>query len=134
MGTLIDTSVLIGAERNGLSLAALVDRYGGEEVAISAVTASELLHGVHRVKSGAKASRAESFVEGLLALVPALAFDLAEARAHARLSAELRTKGVAVGAHDLLIAATAVANDMRIATADLRSFPKIKGLDVIHVP
>ncbi len=134
MGTLIDTSVLIGAERDGLSLAALVERYGEEDVAISAVTASELLHGVHRVKSGAKASRAEAFVEGLLTLVPVVAFDLAEARAHARLSAELRAKGIAVGAHDLLIAATAVANDMRVATADLRSFPKIKGLDVVRVP
>ena len=133
MGTLIDTSVLIEAERGRLSLQTLLEANGDDEVAISAVTASELLHGVHRVKGGAEAARAEAFVEGLLALLPVMAFDLAVARTHARLSAELQSRGVAVGAHDLLIAATAVAHDMRVATCDLRSFPKIKGLDLQRV-
>jgi predicted nucleic acid-binding protein len=53
-------------------------------------------------------ARAESFVEGLIAFLPVLPFDLDEARAHARLSADLQARGIAVGAHDLLIAATAV--------------------------
>ena len=132
MAALIDTSVLIDVERGRLQLDDLVARDGDEEVAVSAVTASELLHGVHRV-SGARAARAEAFVEGLLALLPVLPFDLAEARAHARLSAELEAKGVAVGAHDLLIAATALANDYRVITCDLRSFRKIGGLDVLQV-
>jgi predicted nucleic acid-binding protein len=60
-----------------------------------------------------------------------LPFDLPEARTHARLSAELGSKGVSVGAHDLLIAATAIANDMRVITHDARSFPKIKGLELV---
>lgn len=132
MAALIDTSVLIDVERGRLSLDALVGTDEGEEAAISAVTASELLHGVHRT-NGARAAKAEAFVESLLALVPVIAFDLAEARAHARLSADLSARGVSVGAHDLLIAATALANDYRVVTRDLRSFPKIDGLDVQQV-
>jgi predicted nucleic acid-binding protein len=131
MAVLIDTSVLIDAERGG-SLDDLIARYGDEEVAISAVTASELLHGVHRVRGGARAARAESFVEALLELVAVLPFDLSEARVHARLSAELQTKGTRIGAHDLLIAATAIAHDAPVVTRDLRSFPRIQGLDVVR--
>ncbi len=132
MGALIDTSVLIDVERGRLALQDLVGARGDEEVAIAAITASELLHGVHRI-TGARAARAETFVEGLLALMPIIAFDLPEARAHARLSADLHAKGVSVGAHDLLLAATALANDLDMVTRDLRSFPRIRGLVVRRV-
>jgi predicted nucleic acid-binding protein len=133
MASLIDTSVLIDVERGRLSLTALIDEHGDDDVAIAVITASEPLHGVHRVSAGARAAAAEAFVEGLLAVVPVLAFDLAEARTHARLSADLQSRGVSVGAHDLLIAATALANDCRVITRDVRSFPKIQGLDVLRV-
>jgi tRNA(fMet)-specific endonuclease VapC len=132
MAALIDTSVLVDAERGRLRLDDLASRSGSEDAGISAITASELLHGVHRL-SGARAARAEAFVEDLLRLLPVLAFGVAEARAHARLSAELQASGMAVGAHDLLIAATALANDCRVITRDLRSFPKIAGLDVLQI-
>jgi predicted nucleic acid-binding protein len=130
MAALIDTSVLIEVERGRLSLATLLRNHPDEEVAISVITASELLHGVHRLK-GAHAARVEAFVEGLFALLPVVAFELPEARTYARLSAELVSKGLTIGAHDLLIAASAIANDMRIVTHDARSFPKIKGLEVV---
>ena len=133
MAALIDTSVLIDVERGRLSLLTLAAAHEDEEVAISAVTASELLHGVHRVAGGARAAKAEAFVEGLLSLLPVLAFDLDAARTHARLSADLQSRGVSIGAHDLLIASTALANDYRVITRDLRSFPRIDGLDVQRV-
>ena len=48
------------------------------------------------------------------------------------LSADLRSRSTPVGAHDLIIAATAVFRDDRVATRDLRSLPRIRGLDVLH--
>ena len=66
----------------------------------------------------------------LCGLMPVIPFDLDVARVHARLSAELAAKGTPVGAHDLMIAATAVAQGYVVATRDKRSFPKIKGLAV----
>lgn len=128
MGTLIDTSVLIAAERGELDLDALLSTHGDDAVAISAVTASELMHGVHRAKTAVGRARAEVLVERLIGLLPVIPFDLDVARVHARLSAELAARGTPVGAHDLMIAATAVAQGFAVATRDRRSFPKIKGL------
>ena len=131
MGILIDTSVLVAAERGQLDLEPLLGRHGGEEVAMASITASELLHGVHRLR-GASRARSEVLVERLIDRLPVVVFDLAAARVHAALSAELRSRGTAVGAHDLLIAATAVLLDYAVATRDLRSFPRIKGLKILH--
>jgi tRNA(fMet)-specific endonuclease VapC len=132
MAVLIDTSVLIEVERGRLALGALLQDRAEDDVVISAVTAAELLHGIHRL-SGARAARAERFVEGLLGLVPVLPFGVDEARTHARLSADLQAHGTAIGAHDLLIGATALANDCVVLTRDLRSFPKIDGLEVLRI-
>lgn len=130
MGILIDTSSLIAAERGELDLPKLVRQRGDEPVGLAAITAAELLHGVHRLKSAAHQARAERFVERVLDAIPVIDFDLDAARVHARLGAELAAKGTAVGAHDLIIAATAVSLDWSVATRDLRSFPRIKGLEV----
>ena len=132
MGTLIDTSVLIALERGQIDLAHLQSEDDDEEIAIAAITASELLHGVHRLRGAVARTRAERFVEHLLDAIPVVAFDLDVARIHARIDAELSAAGAAVGDADLMIAATAVWLDYRVATRDLRSFPKIKGLDVVR--
>lgn len=128
MGTLIDSSVLVAAERGLLDFERVLRDSGDEAVALAAITASELLHGVHRLKSGVRQARAERFVEDVLSRLPVVPFDLAAARVHARLGAELRAKGAQVGAHDLIIAATAVTIDFAVATRDVRSFPRIVGL------
>ncbi len=128
MGTLIDSSVLIAWERDRLGLKNRIADYAEEDFAISAITASELLHGVHRAATPGRRSQREAFVEGLLSRIPVLSFDLIMARIHARLSAELALKGTAVGPHDLIIGATAMAKGYAIATRDERSFPKIPGL------
>lgn len=132
MGTLIDTSVLIALERGQLDPARLDREDEDDAVAIAAITASELLHGVHRLRGAVAKTRAERFVEQLLDVIPVIAFDLDVARVHARLDAELSAAGTPVGDGDLMIAATAVAMDYRVATRDLRSFPRIKGLDVVR--
>ncbi|MBV8357495.1 MAG: type II toxin-antitoxin system VapC family toxin, partial [Deltaproteobacteria bacterium] len=82
MATLIDSSVLIAAERGQLNFDGISTE---EDVAISAVTASELLHGVHRARTPAQRHRRQAFVEGLMAQLPVIAFDLIVARVHASL-------------------------------------------------
>ena len=128
MGTLIDTSVLIALERGQMDPSRMAD--GDEPVAIAAITASELLHGVHRLGGAVARTRASRFVERVLDAMPVIPFDLDIARVHARIDAELSANGTLVGDADLMIAATAVWLDYRIATRDLRSFPRIKGLNI----
>jgi len=131
VGTLIDASVLVAAERGVLDLGSVLAQRGDQEIAIAAVTASELLHGVYRAASGRRRVQREAFVERLLEHLPVLPFDLVTARLHARVWAELAAKGVAVGERDLMIASTAMAGGHEVATRDTRSFPKIPGLRVV---
>ena len=130
MAALIDSSVLIAAERGLLDLDELSARFAGEDVALSAVTASELLHGLYRAKTATQRHRRQAFVEGLLAQLPVIPFDLTAARVHASLWAALSARGLGVGERDLMIGATAIAKGYTIATRDERSFPKIPGLKV----
>jgi tRNA(fMet)-specific endonuclease VapC len=130
MGTLIDSSVLIAAERGKLDLEARLVERGEEPVAIAAITASELLHGVHRAKTPAQRGRREAYVERLLGVLTVVPFDLVVARIHASIWSKLAARGKLVGAHDLLIASTALAMGYEVATRDERSYPRIPGLAV----
>lgn len=132
MATLIDASVLVAAERGRLDWDDAIALHADATVALAAITASELLHGVHRATSARIRARREAFVEQVLARLPVIAFDVVIARVHARIWAELAASGVTIGTHDLLIGATALATGGQVATRDLRSFPRIPGLDVIE--
>ena len=132
MGALIDSSVLIAAERGTLDLDSVLQDYEDVDFALAAITASELLHGVHRADSDERRSNREAFVETLLSRLPVIAFDLVAARTHARLWAQLAARGVTIGAHDLLIAATAIARGLDVVTRDERSFSRIQGLSLIR--
>ena len=130
MASLIDSSVLVDVERGRTDLGGLLEARGDREVAMAAITAAELLHGVHRLRVSQRKTRAEAIVETLLAAMPVLAFDLVCARAHARLGAALSRRGVTVGTHDLMIGATALARGYSVITRDRRSFPRIPGLEI----
>ena len=85
-----------------------------------------------RAVVGGSRVRAEAFVESVVGLLPTVAFDLDITRTHAVLAPDLRSRGVAVGAHDLIIAATAVSLDYGVATRDLRSYSKITGVPIVR--
>jgi tRNA(fMet)-specific endonuclease VapC len=131
LALLIDTSIFITMERSGGDLSALLQELGDEPVALSAITASELLHGVHRADSAVRRSRREEFVEKILTAFPVIPFTLEMARIHSRLWADLQAKGVIIGAHDLLIAATALTQDRIVATGNPRHFGRIPGLKIV---
>ena len=118
-------------ERGRSELAEQLERLADEPIFLAAITASELLHGVHCAALPAQRVRREGFVEKILGAIPVIPFDLLVARLHARLWSELAARGESVGQHDLLIAATALAHGHRVATLDQRSFPKIPGLNVL---
>lgn len=143
MGAVLDTTIFVDLERDaarrgiadpvglvGLSL----ERCLGpdEEVGMSSITASELLHGVHRATPEHRPRR-EAFVEAVISIIPVLEFDLLAARAHASLWAGLASAGADVGAHDRIVAATAISVGWRVATANTRHFERIAGLDVVEV-
>lgn len=129
MALLIDTDVLIGRERDQKTIDSVIS---AEDAAISVVTVSELLHGVHRA-TGARRAKRSAFVESLLASIEALPITETIARVHADIWAELAENGKRVGAHDMWIAATAMTFGFGVATGNAHEFEQIKGLRVVPV-
>jgi predicted nucleic acid-binding protein len=130
MGVLIDTSLLIAYERRQREIEAMALAHSDEPLFVSAISASELLHGVHRASDPAIATRRSAWVEALLAQLPILPIELPTARTHARIWAELAGKGQMIGAHDAWLAATAISHGLRLATLNLREFERVPGLVV----
>lgn len=130
MGVLIDASILIAHERGRLDFETHVRDRQDEEVFLSVITASELLHGVHRARDAAIRSRRSAWVEAILARFEMLPIELAVVRAHARLWADLESKGALIGPHDLWLAATCLVRNLNIVTANIREFERVPGLAV----
>lgn len=130
MGVIFDTSVLIAIERGSFHVEKLIEERENEPFGISVKTASELLHGVHRADSEKRRLQREAFVEKIIEAFPIYPFDLSAARIYARVWSTLARKGITIGAHDLIIASTAVSLGFSVVTSDMRDYSKIKGLKV----
>ena len=130
MGLMVDTNVLISFEKSGKPIdLSSVER--SEKVYISVVVMSELLMGVHRANTEERRQRRSSFVEAVISTVGLLDFNASVARVHAQLYAQLATTGKMIGAHDLIIAATALCHDLSLLTDNVREFSQVPGLRVI---
>lgn len=130
MGFLFDTSVLIGIERKHISLDSLIEEQEKEPLGISVITVAELLHGVHRAISHKHRLQREAFVKRIIEIFPAYPFDIQVARLYAEIWARLAKKGENVGAHDLIIAATAVSLGFEVVTLNRKDFDKIDGISI----
>lgn len=125
---LLDTTFLIDAERG----ADRVDEVIGDDddVAIAAVTVAELMVGVRLTRSSRRSGR-QAYVDEIVASIPVLPYDMAVAIEHANLLVAVRRAGNPRGAHDLLIAATAVAFGRTVVSTDRRAFDGLPGVSSI---
>lgn len=134
MGLIIDTNVFIDAEQHRLNLKELtvLSEYG--EAYIAAITASELLAGVHLARTVEARIQRLAFVEGVLHAIPCLPFDEAVARTYAELYAHFLQSNPRIqripNVHDLQIAATAITNGFAVLTNNIQDFGKVPGLKI----
>ncbi|MBW2369315.1 MAG: type II toxin-antitoxin system VapC family toxin [Deltaproteobacteria bacterium] len=130
MGLMLDTNVFIYSERSGKSIDfSKWEKFG--DVYISAITVSELMVGVHYANSDERKTRRSAFVESVLAKIPVLSFNTEAARVHAGLFAALAKQGQMIGAHDLIIAATAIVHNCAVLTENINEFERVPGLETI---
>lgn len=130
MGILIDTSIFIESERQRLDLESFTAQRPSEEFFMSVITVSELLHGVHRSRNETIQGRRSAITEEMIAQFSILDIDLATARYHSRLWAELESLGQIIGPHDLWLAASCLAKGLKMVTANVREFERVPGLEV----
>jgi tRNA(fMet)-specific endonuclease VapC len=122
---ILDTGVLVRLEREATIPADVVP--DDADIAIAAVTASELLVGVELADGARRETRAAT-VRAILETFEILPFDLDVARHHATLLAHARRTGRPRGAHDLQIAATARATGRLLVTTDHAAFDDLPGV------
>ena len=126
---ILDTTVLVAAERSRKHLDGLLA--DDDDVVIAAITAAELLVGVHLADKRNRARRS-AFFDDVLTAIPVEDYDLDVARAHAELLAHVRRAGRPRGAHDLMVAATAKATHRTVVSEDAAAFADLPG--VAHRP
>jgi tRNA(fMet)-specific endonuclease VapC len=112
---ILDTGVLIAVERGKLTIDHVIDE--DDDVAIAAITVAELMVGVELADEDHR-QRRQDLVDDLLSAMPVEPYGHGTARAHARLLAHMKRAGKPRGAHDLIIAATAVATGRSVLTSD----------------
>jgi tRNA(fMet)-specific endonuclease VapC len=122
---ILDSGALIALERDNVDAARVLPE--DADVAISAVTAAELLVGVELAQDVHR-ERRHTLVEGIFERAEIVPYDLTVAREHARLLAHTKRTGRPRGAHDLQIAATAKATGRALITTDAQAFVDLPGL------
>ena len=127
MGVILDTSVLIEAERREFEIDKFTENRGDEIFGLSVITTAELLHGVHRADSTKRRLKRSAYVEKVIEFFPVYVFDISTARIYSELWSDLSSKGIQIGAHDLIIGSTALSLGFSVATFNLRHFERIEG-------
>jgi tRNA(fMet)-specific endonuclease VapC len=133
MSVLLDSSILIADERglwDGQRFAR--EAVGTRRTGISAITASEFLHGCWRAPVGKRRERRFAFFDSIEKGVEVIPFDFEIAKTHAKLWSELASLGIGVGAHDLIIAATCLHLDWELATLNEAEFGRVPGLRLVE--
>ena len=130
MRYLVDTTVIAAWLRGQILAERVVATAGDAQVALSVITASELLNAVHWEDGAQRRWQRQAFVESLIKALPLLPIDAAIARTRARLVADLARASVVVRESDLLLAATALTYGLAIATHRPQRFRHFDGLEV----
>jgi len=133
VGVVLDSSVLIGAERAGQNPRAVIEdlavKLGDTEATLSIITLVELAHGIERADSAARQTGRERFIEELLKEIPVEPITVPIAFRAGKIDGSMRAKGLPpLG--DLLIGATALEIGYAVVTHNIRHFQMIPGLEV----
>ncbi len=131
MGLILDTCIFIHAEKHGINFDKW-QKYGGAYM--SSITMSEILVGVHRADTAERRIKRSTFMEAMINSIAVLPFDEECARIHAQIRAYLQAKGAITGAHDLIIAATALCHNHAVLTFNEKEFRRVPGLEVVKGP
>lgn len=125
---LLDTNTLIYFFRGAGKVADRLLSCMPTNVGLSAITVYELEVGI--AKSNQPAKRRQQ-LDALLDVIRIYSFDLAVAKEAAMIRARLEKKGQPIGPMDVLIAATARANNATLVTHNTNEFKRVSGLDVV---
>ena len=137
MGLILDSSVVIAAERRGENVTQMrkqiVAVAGDQRAVLSSIGLTELVHGFYRAQSAAAVSRRGSFVRELLSVVEVYPYTKETATLAGKIDGEQQGRGITVPFGDLLIGATALEVGYSLLTVNARHFRLIPSLAVVQL-
>ena len=119
MRYLVDTN-LLSKQDNPKVRTWLLQHY--LQLAISSVTVAEIAQGIEELPIGPKRARLQTFLKEMLEDYPILPFNTSEALEWGRF---VTSAGRPVPVLDSIIAATALANNLEVATENAKDFPGV---------
>ena len=137
MGIILDSSVIIAAERRGHTIKRILEQvraaYGEADIGLSVVTIAELVHGAYRAKTETHQRRRLAFIEELCRDVPVHPVSLEIAKLAGRVEGQQQAQGIRLPFEDLLIDTTALELGYSVATSNVRHFRLVPGLSVLEL-
>jgi tRNA(fMet)-specific endonuclease VapC len=104
-----------------------------QEIALSAVGLTELVHGIYRADSPERQTRRRLFLDELQAGLMVHSYTAETAMLAGQIDGEQTAKGIRIPFSDLLIGATALTLGYSVLTTNVRHFQLIPGLNVISL-
>jgi predicted nucleic acid-binding protein len=134
VGILLDSTVVIRAERSGKNPRNIIDElavaFSDTDAALSVVTVVELAHGIERADSEQRRDKRERFVSELLREIPVQPVTVPIALRAGRIGGVLQAQGAGIALGDLLIGATALELGYAVVTHNVRHFERIPDLSI----
>jgi len=135
LGLILDSSVLIAAERlmQPVSevLSAVYAVTGVNNIMISAISVTELEHGIWRADTAERTRYRRTYIDEIYAAIPVQPFTKEIGQLAARIDAEARKRGTVIPLADLQIGTTALHFGFALGTANTRHFKLIPNLIVM---
>ncbi len=137
MGLILDSSIIIAAERRGDTVETLIEQVvhaaGDQDAALSSVGLTELVHGIYRSQTPDLRLRRQSFIGELLRDLTVYPYTKEAAMLAGRINGEQQAQGVTLPFADLLIGATALSLGFSVLTINLRHFRLIPDLQIVQL-
>jgi predicted nucleic acid-binding protein len=137
MGLILDSSVVIAAERRGDNvtqmLKQIVAATGDQRAVLSSVGLTELVHGIYRAQTAQARSRRDSFIRELLSDVEVYPYTKETAMLAGKIDGEQQSRGIIIPFGDLLIGATALEVGYSVLMVNVRHFRLLPGLTVAQL-
>jgi predicted nucleic acid-binding protein len=135
MGLILDSSIVIAAERRGLSVRAMLEQFktqdGEKEIGLSVVTIAELAHGAYRAKEENRRLNRLAFIDRLCWDIPVYPVTVDIALIVGRIEGQQAALGFSIAFEDLAIGVTALQLGFEIVTYNEKDFRLIPGLRIL---
>lgn len=128
MTYLLDTCAISDFVKN---IGSTIDRIKASNPAfifVSSITVMEIEYGL--AYDTLKARKIRPIISDFLETIKIINFTEKEAIKAGEIRAVLRSKGMQIGAYDVLIAATALTNNCTLVTSNIREFERVGGLSI----